>query len=95
MTMRKLFSMLNVLSGGAGEQQIRNDSGSFNNPNRQGQTLQQALIIAVGAVGSLVISVDGVIQDAVQATDEPMRAGSRCWVSKSKEGVYVVHGSVK
>jgi len=95
MTMRKLFPMLDTLASGSGSQQIRNDQGSFNNPNRQAQVLQVGTILAVNSVSGAVISVDGVSIDATQATDEPLRAGDQCWVSKSKEGIYVIHGSKK
>jgi hypothetical protein len=51
-----------------------------------------APIQAVRQDGSVVATVNGRAVEAAMATEEPLRAQEIAWVSRTKDGRYIVHG---
>ncbi|HME96764.1 MAG TPA: hypothetical protein VKN16_21390 [Methylomirabilota bacterium] len=51
-----------------------------------------APIQAVREDGSVVAIVDGRPVEAAMATEEPLRAQELAWVTRTKDGRYIVHG---
>jgi hypothetical protein len=55
----------------------------------------RATVQAVYDQSGALILVQGDYVDALQATDEPLRAGQDAWVSQAQDGTWLIHGSVK
>ena len=58
-----------------------------------GAIAQRAPVNAVTEDGTVVAIVEGKIVRAQMATEEPIVAGETAWVSKTKDGSHIVHGS--
>lgn len=74
------------------------ESGALTQPNAYGTPgafTDKAKVLAVGARDGARIQFRGTIVDAMQATDEPLRAGQEVWVSRATTGEYLILGSVK
>jgi hypothetical protein len=61
----------------------------------EGAILTTGVVQAVRDRGGAMVKVRGGSVQAGQATDEPLRAGQQVWVSKTKDGRWIIHGSVK
>jgi hypothetical protein len=90
MAIRRLALMLDALQNGG---EMRADGGMQAPRPGEGDGLRQADVIAVNPISGATITVDGKSEVASQATDEPLRAGARVWVSRALDGTYVIHGS--
>ena len=55
----------------------------------------QGVVQAVWERSGALVQFRGLLVQALQATDEPLRAGQRVWISRTKGGGYVIHGSIK
>ena len=51
-----------------------------------------APVQAVRQDGTVVVTVDGRAVEASMATEEPIMAQELAWVSRTKDGRYIVHG---
>lgn len=60
-----------------------------------GTFADKATIKSVHASQGATISFRGEQVQAMQATDEPLRAGQEVWVSKARTGEYVILGTVR
>ena len=45
--------------------------------------------------GSYSVFTDGVTRSCLAATDEPILAGMKVWVSKTTDDQWIIHGSIK
>lgn len=58
-----------------------------------GAIAQRAPVDSVAEDGTLVARVNGSAVRAQLATEEPLIAGETAWISKTKGGQYIAHGS--
>ena len=61
----------------------------------EGAFVAQGVVQAVSDRSGAMVQFRGLLVQAGQATDEPLRAGQRVWISRTKTGTYVIHGSIK
>jgi hypothetical protein len=54
---------------------------------------QRAPIDSVSEDGTLIARVDGKVVRAQLATEEPLLKGETAWISKTKDGNHIAHGS--
>lgn len=66
------------------------------NADEKLELLVPGVITVVRGDGRLIISLDsGPTVTADPTTDEPFIVGQKVWVSKTEEGIFIVHGGVK
>ena len=58
-----------------------------------GAIAQRAPVDSVAEDGTLMARVDGKVVRAQLATEEPIIAGETAWVSKTRDGQHIAHGS--
>lgn len=66
------------------------------NAEERTELLVPGVITVVRPDGRLTISLDsGPTVTADPTTDEPFIQGQKVWVSKTEEGIFIVHGGIK
>ena len=58
-----------------------------------GAIAQRAPVDSVAEDGTLMARVNGKVVRAQLATEEPIIAGETAWVSKTRDGQHIAHGS--
>jgi hypothetical protein len=96
MAIRKLINMLDGLTVGSDPSSVRPDNvtpARFLN-GAQLNLIGKGDVQSVTDVSAVVV-INGNPVPVKFATDEPLRVGQQVWVSRSIDGEFVVHGSVR
>lgn len=102
MAFRRLYNT--VHGTGADPSVLRNDQATSaeaslvakgGGSDAEGAFVAQGIVEAVSDRSGAMVQFRGLLVQASQATDEPLRAGQRVWISRTKGGGYVIHGSIK
>lgn len=92
MTIRNLFNLVNGISSDGDNSHLRSD-----NPlgtSRPSNFARQGTVSKVQSNG-YEVDIGGEHVLATGATDEPIQAGQSVWISKTSEGNWFVHGTIK
>ncbi len=89
MAIRRLYNMLSTIADH--NQAVRNDRMTRLR-EAEADRVFESVVTAVTDL-SVFVRVDGRSKRAVQATDQPLRAGQRVIVSQLADGTIVVYGS--
>jgi hypothetical protein len=95
MPIRRLINLFDGFAVGSDPASVRPDNAT---PPRflNGAQLNLLDVGTVQSVGFHVfVTIKGATSQVNMATDEPLRAGQKVWVSRTVGGDYVCHGSVK
>lgn len=96
MPIRRLINLFDGFAVGSDPSSVRPDNPTpprFLN-GAQLNLIGEGTVQEVGELRAFVL-VKGLEIPVLMATDEPLRAGMRVWVSRTVAGDYVCHGSVK
>jgi len=92
MTIRSMFNMINGIDADGDNAHLRSDSPL--GANKASNLASQGTVQKVSSNGYHV-DVGGRQVVATAATDEPIQASQSVWLSRTAEGNWFIHGSVK
>jgi len=98
MALRYLSSMFRGMGNDStyfrNDQATTTEAATIARSGDEGFLLDTGIVQAVHDRSGALVKVRGQVVQASQATDQPLRAGQSVWVSKTKTGQWIIHGSV-
>lgn len=101
MAYRRLVNVMNNLAAAGDLTGIREDKGGnpvnlgLAPPDEAGAFVDQGTVVSVDRTSGATVQLRNVVVQCDQVTDEPFEAGQAVYVSRTVDGAYVIHGSVK